>query len=179
MDTHENNDFERIKVNHGVMLMSNNGCSYDYANCSSSSRSISQPESSWRNGVGSDQMQSQKSNKISSCILSRFESPTSAFYATERYMSGFYESSVDQNQSYEVNFRTDDQSNSELKNTLLSVVQPHLLSTNQYHNFSDKSVYINPSSDDRVNLTDANSVPAARISDSFQEIVSDKVIEFS
>uniref|UniRef100_A0A7N0UTT7 HTH myb-type domain-containing protein n=1 Tax=Kalanchoe fedtschenkoi TaxID=63787 RepID=A0A7N0UTT7_KALFE len=136
------------------------GCSYDFVNSSYSS-SVSQPDPRWHSmgggGGGSEIMHSQTlitPTKLPSTILSRLGSPASAFYATERCMAGFPQSRLDQTPSFPLD--------SQFMNTLQSVVQPHLLTANQY-----KSVFRNPATSGNSTLAPTASIP-------FQGIPDDK-----
>ena len=95
--------------------------------------------------------------KTPSSIISRFESPVSAFYATELYMGGFpqYDSQAGQNpqfpsgqsnsESYSSMNSYEQAPNFDIRNTLQSIVKSQP-SSYQYHNSSEKCNQI-PASD--------------------------------
>lgn len=160
MNTQKIDCREPLNQNHGLII---NDCSSEFANRSSSQLiGFRQP---WQMGTcvpmeGGSQQQYNVPAKSSTTIMSRLESPASAFYATERCMgfqqydcqagnpslspqfSRTYDSQLPSYQSSGEDFSTDpeDQAgyNFDLRNTLQAIVKSQF-SSNQYYGSSENS----------------------------------------
>lgn len=137
----------------------NNGLTCDFGNCSSQHLGNQQ---TWNTGIrvqpssvdAGSQQQNFRPHKSSSSIMSRFESPASAFYATERFMgfpqhdyqasgpvyssqySKSYDSQISSHQfsgeNYSIDSAEQADPNLELRNTLQSIVKSHFSGKNCY-----------------------------------------------
>ncbi|GLT65390.1 hypothetical protein SLA2020_378260 [Shorea laevis] len=129
MNTQKIDCREPLNQNHGLII---NDCSSEFANRSSSQLiGFRQP---WQMGTcvpmeGGSQQQYNVPAKSSTTIMSRFESPASAFYATERCM-GF--------QQYDCQAEDQPGYNFDLRNTLQAIVKSQF-SSNQYYGSSENS----------------------------------------
>ncbi|XP_062167913.1 myb family transcription factor PHL5-like isoform X2 [Alnus glutinosa] len=159
MNTQKIDCREPVNQNYGVII---NDCSSEFANRSSQLIGFRQP---WQMGTcvpmeGGSQQQYNVPAKSSTTIMSRFESPASAFYATERCMgfpqyecqdgntslssqfSRTYDSQLPSYQSSGEDFSTDSANqagyNFDLRNTLQAIVKSQF-SSNQYYGSSEKS----------------------------------------
>lgn len=144
---------ERIQQNHGLI----DDLAFHSLQCFGS-------QQNWNMGIhvqphsmeAGSQQQNLRSDKSSSSIMSRFESPASAFYATERYM-GFpqyncqvgspscsqYFNSCDSQipshhssgENYSIDPGEEADQQFELRRALHSFVQPHFRGNHQYKSF--------------------------------------------